>query len=207
MNHLTVAPEDMTQEVPEQDRAEYHFEKFMQAIGVPRDSDEHLQDTPRRVTEAFRDDFFSGLSKDPDRHLETTFSDVEQYQGDAGFVIVNDIQVQSVCAHHWLPITGRAHVGYIPRNEVVGLSKIARVVEEYARRPQVQERLTNQVASAIHENLDPVATFVVIDADHGCMSCRGVREPYSSTTTSARRGDNGSDLERKFYDLLDMRSD
>jgi len=188
------------------DLAKYHFGEFMDAIGLPPESSEHLEDTPRRVTEAFRDDLFSGLKKNPERHLETTFSDVESYRGDSGFVIVRDIQVQSCCAHHWLPFTGVAHVGYIPRNEVVGLSKLARVTEEFARRPQVQERLTNQVATAVHDNLDPVATFVMIEADHQCMSCRGIRDPHSSTITSARRGDKASKLEEKFYDLIDKGS-
>ena len=198
--------DNMTQEIPQEEPAEYHFRKFMEAIGQSPDSSEHLENTPRRVTEAFRDDFFSGSDKDPKRHLETTFEEVEQYEGDAGFVIVDDIQVQSVCAHHWLPISGRAHVGYVPRERVAGLSKFARLTEEYARRPQVQEKLTNQVASAIQESLDPLATFVVIEADHGCMSCRGVREPFSSTTTSARRGPKGSELEEKFLSLLNLRS-
>lgn len=194
----------MTEEIPQQDRAQYHFEQFMKAIGQDPDSDEHLEETPRRVTQAFRDEFFSGVDEDPRKHLERTFEDVEQHNGDAGFVIVDDIQVQSVCAHHWLPISGRAHIGYLPRDEVVGLSKIARVVEGYARRPQVQERLTNQVANAVQEELDPLATFVIVEADHGCMSCRGVREPFSSTTTSACRGPEGSNLEEKFYTLLDL---
>lgn len=196
--------DSMTDEIPQEEPAQYHFRKFMEAIGQPPDSDEHLEDTPRRVTEAFRDEFFSGVDKDPKRHLETTFEEVEQHKGDAGFVIVDNIQVQSVCAHHWLPISGRAHVGYVPRDRVVGLSKLARVTKEYARRPQVQERITNQVADAVQNVLDPLATFVVIDADHGCMSCRGVEEPFSSTTTSARRGSKGSELEEKFYTLLDL---
>ena len=205
MSHLTVKPEDtMTQEVPQQDRAEYHFSKFMDAIGVSQDRDEHTADTPRRVTEAFRDDFFSGLDKDPERHLETAFGDVEQHKGDAGFVLVEDIQVQSVCSHHFLPITGKAHVGYVPQERVVGLSKLARVTEEYARRPQVQERLTNQIANSIQDNLDPLATFVVIESEHGCMSCRGIRDPFSQTKTSARRGPKGTELEEKFYNLLSL---
>jgi len=205
--------QSMTEETPKRKKsdyvkgeepAEYHFRKFMEAIGQPPDSSEHLEDTPRRVTEAFRDEFFSGVDKDPKRHLETTFGEVEKHKGDAGFVIVDDIQVQSVCAHHLLPIRGRAHVGYVPRERVVGLSKLARVTKEYARRPQVQERITNQVADAVQDVLEPLATFVVIDAEHGCMSCRGVEEPFSSTTTSARRGPKGSELEEKFYTLLDL---
>jgi GTP cyclohydrolase I len=194
----------MTQESPEEPRPEYHFRKFMEVIGLPPDSDEHLDDTPRRVTEAFRDDFFCGLQKDPERHLETTFENVEQYKGDAGFVLVEDIQVESVCAHHWMPISGRAHIGYVPKDRVVGLSKLARVTEEFARRPQVQERLTNQIATAIQDNLEPKATFVVINAEHGCMSCRGIRDPFSQTKTSARRGPKGTELEDKFYQLLDL---
>lgn len=197
----------MTQESPEQSKPEYHFRKFMEAIGVPPDMNEHLEDTPRRVTEAFRDDFFSGLDEDPRKYLETKFSDFEKYEGDAGFVIVEDIQVQSVCAHHWLPISGRAHVGYVPQEYVVGLSKLARVTKGYARRPQVQEKLTNQIATAVQEELEPKATFVVIEADHGCMSCRGVMEPFSSTTTSARRGPKGTQMEEKFYNLLQMRKE
>lgn len=196
----------MTSEVPEQDPAEYHFEKFMEEIGVDPDGDEHLEDTPRRVAQSRRDELFGGLDEDPERHLEKTFSDVEQHKGDAGWVIEDNIQVQSMCAHHFLPFRGVAHIGYLPKDEVVGLSKLARVVDGYSRRPQVQERLTNQVADAIDGNLNPRATIVVMVAEHECMSCRGVQEPYSSTRTAAIRGDarGDSNLKQEFYELLNV---
>lgn len=203
----------MTQESPQQtkNRAEYHFEQFMREIGVDPDGDEHLEDTPARVARSRRDELFEGLQKNPDRHLEKTFEDVEQYEGedgeyngDAGWVIVDNIQVESMCAHHFLPFRGVAHVGYIPQDKVVGLSKLARVTEEYARRPQVQERLTNQIANAVQEHLDPLATMVVINSEHLCMSCRGIQEPHSSTSTAALRGAVREDesMKDEFYQLL-----
>jgi GTP cyclohydrolase I len=195
---------EMTQESPEHEPAEYYYKKFMEAIGQDPTDSEHLEETPRRVTEAFRDDFFSGCDEDPRRHLSTTFGDTESGDNSEGIVIVDNIQVQSVCAHHFLPFTGVAHVGYIPEDEVVGLSKFARLVKGYARRPQVQERLTNQVADAINDELEPQAVFVTILADHQCMSCRGVMEPYSTTRTSAIRGEKADELESKFYAMLDL---
>lgn len=161
----------------------------MEALGLPRDSSEHLEDTPERVARAYINELFGGLEEDPRRYLETKFSEgVEQTVGDAGWVIQDNIQVQSMCSHHFLPFRGRAHVGYIPQDHFVGLSKLARVVNGYARRPQVQENLTNEIADAIHEELDPLATIVVIEAEHQCMSIRGIKEPHSTTRTSALRG-------------------
>lgn len=168
--------------------ARHHFEKFMEALDLDVDDDEHLEDTPERVARSRIDELFRGLDEDPREHLDTTFSDVKQYEGDAGWVIVDGIQVQSMCAHHFLPFRGQAHVGYIPQEKVVGLSKLARVVDGFARRPQVQERLTNQIADAVHKRLDPLATVVVVEAEHECMSLRGVQEPESMTRTSALRG-------------------
>lgn len=198
----------MTQEHPEQDGAEYHYRKFLEALGLDPESSEHLADTPRRVVEAYRDDLFKGLDEEPREELSRTFRDVGQQQGDAGFVIVDNIQVQSMCAHHLLPFRGVAHVGYIPQHEVVGLSKLARVVEGYSRRPQVQERLTNQVANAVHEELNALATIVVVLAEHECMTCRGVREPYSKTRTAAIRGKarDSASLKQEFYHLLDAQN-
>jgi len=201
----------MTQETPEQEPAEYHFRKFMEKIGIEPQDDEHLEETPARVTRSRKNELFKGLDEDPDRHREKTFEDVEQYDGDegqysgdAGWVIVDNIQVESMCAHHFLPFRGVAHVGYIPRDKVVGLSKLARVTEGYARRPQVQERLTNQIANAVHDNLDPIATMVVINSEHLCMSCRGIQEPHSSTSTAAIRGSVREDdsMKQEFYQLL-----
>lgn len=194
----------MNEQVIDKTAALTHFKEFMEALGLDVEGDEHMRETPRRVVDSRFDEIFRGLHEDPRDHLETTFSDVEQYEGDAGWVIQTDIQVQSMCAHHFLPIRGVAHVGYIPQNEVVGLSKLARVVDGYARRPQVQERITNQVATAVHEGLDAHSTIVVIEAEHGCMSLRGVQEPHSTTTTSALRGEarDSPHVKEEFLSLL-----
>lgn len=152
------------------------------AIGEDPDR-EGLRQTPERMARAFAE-MFSGLGEDPGAHVERVF-DV----GHSEMVLVRDIPLYSVCEHHLLPFSGRAHVGYIPRGGVVtGLSKLARLVEGYARRPQVQERLTAQIADALNEVLRPQGVIVVIEAEHMCMSMRGVRKPGSSTVTSALRG-------------------
>lgn len=193
----------MTSENPDEDPAEYHFRKFLDHLDIDVDN-EHIEDTPERVVRSRRDELFRGLEEDPRDHLSTTFEDIGTYEGDAGWVIVDNIQVQSMCAHHFLPFRGEAHVGYIPREEAVGLSKLARVVDGYARRPQVQERLTNQIANAIHEELDPIATIVVIEAEHECMTVRGVQEPYSMTRTSALRGRARKEhhIKQEFFSLV-----
>jgi len=195
----------MTEEHPQIPKAQYHFQKFMEAIGLEDwEEDEHLQDTPRRVADSRRDELFKGLEEDPKEYLSTTFTEAGQHQGDAGWVIEDEIQVQSMCAHHFLPFRGVAHVGYVPQDKVVGLSKLSRVVDGYARRPQVQERLTNQVADAIQDVLDPKATIVVMEAEHECMSLRGVQEPHTTTRTAAIRGEarENSDLKQEFYQIL-----
>jgi len=197
----------MTEEHPEISRAEYHFQKFMQSIGLEDwRTDEHLKDTPKRVAESRQKELFRGLNEDPREHLDTTFEDINQHNGYAGWVIEDDIQVQSMCAHHFLPFQGKAHVGYIPRDKAVGLSKLARVVDGYARRPQVQERLTNQIADAVHEELSPKTTIVVIRAEHECMSLRGVQEPHSKTRTAAIRGESrrNDSMKQEFYQLLKL---
>lgn len=174
----------------------------MESLGLDVDSSEHLKDTPRRVHEAFSDELFSGLDKEPSDALTTTFS--EGTSDD--MVIVDNIQVKSMCAHHWLPFRGHAHVGYIPDDKIVGLSKIPRLVDIYARRPQVQERLTTQIADALYEELDPIASIVVIEAVHECMSHRGVQEPESVTRTSALRGvaEEKEDIKQEFMELADL---
>lgn len=158
---------------------------FIEALGLDLEN-EHLEETPHRLAKSRAYELFGGLTEDPRSHLEQTFEDTESVSDQ--FVIVDNIQVESMCAHHFLPFRGRAHVGYIPDEEVVGLSKLARVVRGYSRRPQVQERLTNQIADAIHEELDPVAVIVFLRAEHECMSCRGIEEAHSSTRTTALRG-------------------
>lgn len=128
-------------------------------------------------------EMFAGLHSDPGRHLKRVFE--EQYDE---LVLVRDISFNSMCEHHLLPFMGVAHVGYLPRGKVVGLSKLARVVDEISRRPQVQERMTHQVANLVFEELDAKGVVVVIEAEHTCMSIRGVKKPGSLTITSAVRG-------------------
>lgn len=154
-------------------------------IGIGEDPDrEGLLETPERVARAYRE-IFGGMTKSPAEVLAKTF-DV----GHDELVIVRDIALYSMCEHHLLPFIGRAHVGYIPNKEgrVTGLSKLARLVELYSRRPQVQERLTTQIAEAVMEHLDARGVIVVIEAEHLCMTMRGVQKPGSSTLTSAVRG-------------------
>ena len=143
-----------------------------------------LRDTPDRVARAYRE-MFAGLYSDPDDVLSTTFD-----EGHDELVLVKDIPMYSTCEHHLVPFHGAAHVGYIPgsNGRVTGLSKLARVVDLYAKRPQVQERLTGQVADALMRKLDPRGVIVVIEAEHLCMAMRGIRKPGATTTTSAVRG-------------------
>ncbi len=154
-------------------------------IGIGEDPDrDGLRDTPARVARAYAE-AFAGLGQDPAELLATTF-DV----GHDEMVLVRDIELYSMCEHHLLPFKGVAHIGYIPaeNGRVTGLSKLARLVELYARRPQVQERLTVQIADAIVEHLNARGVIVVIEAEHFCMTMRGVRKPGSKTVTSAVRG-------------------
>jgi GTP cyclohydrolase I len=154
-------------------------------IGLGEDADrEGLRKTPARVARAYRE-AVAGLDQDPAEVLSTVFD-----EGHDEMVLVRDINLVSLCEHHLLPFTGRAHVGYIPntRGEITGLSKLARLVDVYARRPQVQERLTTQIADALEEVLSPRGVIVVVEAEHLCMSIRGVRKPGAVTVTSAVRG-------------------
>ncbi|WP_076466016.1 GTP cyclohydrolase I FolE [Actinomyces mediterranea] len=163
-------------------RVELASRDFLSAIGEDPDR-EGLTETPDRMARAWRE-ILSGMDEDPSEHLRTQFQ-----AGTDELVLVRDIAFHSMCEHHLLPFFGRAHVGYIPRGgRVTGLSKLARVVEGYARRPQVQERLTAQIADVIDEVLNPQGVIVVIEAEHMCMSMRGVTKPGSSTVTSALRG-------------------
>jgi GTP cyclohydrolase I len=189
----------------QKEKAEYHFAEFIEALGLDVDGDEHLRDTPSRVAKSRFNELFRGLQENPRRHLERTFEDYGQEEGeDGGLVIVDNIQVQSMCAHHFLPFRGVAHIGYIPDGKVVGLSKLARVTHGYSRRPQVQERLTNQIADAIDEELEPKAVVVVVEAEHECMTLRGVQEPNTMTRTSALRGDalDDNSIKQEFFDLV-----
>lgn len=145
---------------------------------------EGLRDTPRRVA-AMYEEIFAGLGQDAAEHFKVTFN-----EGHQEMVLIRDIPLYSVCEHHLLPFLGRAHVAYVPGKDgrICGLSKIARLVDVYARRPQVQERMTSQVADTLVTELAPQGVLVVIEAEHLCMSMRGVQKPGSITTTSAVRG-------------------
>lgn len=154
---------------------------MLEAIGEdPRR--EGLQETPRRVAEMYRD-LFSGLAEDPHAVLTTGFE-----EGHQELVILKDIPFFSMCEHHLLPFFGTAHIGYIPRGWVVGASKLVRALEILARRPQLQERLTGQLADAIENALKPGGVAVLLSAEHLCMSMRGVRKPGSLIVTTASRG-------------------
>ena len=162
-------------------RAAAAVRELLLALGEDPDR-EGLQDTPARVARAFKENF-EGLWKSPEDVLTTTF-DI----GHEELVIIRDIEVFSHCEHHLTPFHGVAHVGYIPRGKITGLSKVARLVDLFARRPQVQERLTSQIADAMVKILDPMGVIVIIDCEHLCMSMRGVRKSQARTTTSAVRG-------------------
>ncbi|MFB0836211.1 GTP cyclohydrolase I FolE [Arthrobacter halodurans] len=157
--------------------------EILEAIGEDPDRD-GLQETPKRVAKAYAE-FFAGLHQDPAELLGTTF-DIEHDE----LVLVKDIPFYSTCEHHLVPFHGTAHIGYIPGRDgkVTGLSKLARLVELYARRPQVQERLTTQIVEALMAHLDPRGAIVVVECEHLCMSMRGVRKPGAKTVTSAVRG-------------------
>lgn len=141
-----------------------------------------LRETPRRVARMYQE-MFAGLHQDPARHLEVVFP--ETYDE---MVLIRDIPFTSMCEHHLLPFSGVAHVAYIPDGKVTGLSKIARVVEEIARRPQVQERMTQDIAELIDSSLQTTGVAVVLEAEHSCMAIRGIKKPGSITVTSALRG-------------------
>ncbi len=145
---------------------------------------EGLRDTPARVTKAFRE-MFSGYEKDPAAELGRTFEEVSGYDE---LVLIKDIPFHSHCEHHMVPIIGKAHVGYLPDGRVVGLSKIARVVDIFAQRLQTQESMTAQIAGVIQDVLSPRGVAVMIEAEHMCMAMRGIRKPGSTTLTSAFTG-------------------
>jgi GTP cyclohydrolase IA len=163
-------------------RAAAAVREILIAIGEDPDRD-GLKETPERVARAYQE-MFTGLETDPAEVLSKTF-EIDHDE----MVLVRDIEVWSTCEHHLLPFTGVAHVAYIPaKGRITGLSKLARLVDAYAKRPQVQERLTTQVADALVEHLHPQGVMVVIECEHLCMTMRGVRKPGAKTVTSAVRG-------------------
>jgi GTP cyclohydrolase I len=162
---------------------EGHFEKIMQTLGLDL-TDDSLRGTPRRVAKMFVKEIFSGLNPDNMPGI-SVFDNKFQYQE---MLVEKDISLNSTCEHHFLPIYGRAHVAYISSGKVIGLSKINRIVDYYARRPQVQERLTVQIAEELKKALNTEDVAVVIDARHMCVSCRGIQDESSSTLTASYSG-------------------
>jgi GTP cyclohydrolase I len=179
---VTLAGEGPIGEFDEK-RAEAAVRELLIAVGEDPDR-EGLRETPARVARAYRE-LLAGLRQEPEDVLTTTFD-----LGHDEMVLVKDIEIVSLCEHHLLPFHGVAHVGYIPAEsgKITGLSKLARLVEVFARRPQVQERLTTQIADSLTKILDARGAIVVIEAEHMCMSVRGIRKPGAKTTTSAVRG-------------------
>lgn len=181
-------------------RASAKFREFMEALGLDT-MEPHLEGTALRVARAYRE-LFAGLRPGAEPELRS-FANEEGY---SGVVAVTDIPFYSLCAHHFLPFFGVVHVGYVPGARVVGLSKLARVVEHFARRPQVQERLTQQVASFIAERLDAAGVMVVVEARHLCMEMRGIGKPKVLTRTSSSVGAFAHErLRREFRSLLGRR--
>jgi GTP cyclohydrolase I len=172
----------LTAEV-DQPRIERAVREILLALGEDPERD-GLRDTPARVARAYAEQF-AGLRQRPESVLTTVF-DADHDE----MVLVRDIEVYSTCEHHLIPFFGVAHIGYIPnaKGQITGLSKLARLVDLYARRPQVQERMTSQIADALMNVLDPTGVIVVIEAEHLCMAMRGVRKPGAKTVTSAVRG-------------------
>jgi GTP cyclohydrolase IA len=169
--------------------AEEAFIKILQWIGEDP-SREGLLETPKRVTNAFKE-YFKGYNEDPKKVLEKTFGDVDGYDD---MVIQKNISIQSHCEHHMAPIIGVAHVAYIPKDRVVGLSKLARVVEIFSKRLQTQERLNMQIANTLMDALDAKGVAVSIDAIHQCMTMRGIKKEHASTVTNYYLGQFKEDL-------------
>lgn len=171
----------------DKERIERAVREILIAIGEDPDR-EGLLETPKRVAKMY-EEVFGGLEKSPEEHLKIFTEDKSEEM-----VVVRDIPLYSMCEHHLLPFVGKAHIVYIPGSgKVIGLSKLARIVDNFARRPQIQERLTSQIADFLMDNLEPQGVAVVIEAEHLCMTMRGARAAGAKTTTSALRGSMRSD--------------
>jgi GTP cyclohydrolase I len=184
---------------PTQSEAEAAVRTLIEWAGDDPDR-EGLVDTPARVVRAYKE-LFSGYGSDPRDYLKRTFDEVGGYDE---LVILKDIRVVSFCEHHMLPFLGKAHVGYLPRKRVVGISKLARVVHGFARRLQIQEKLTADIAEAIHDILEPKGVGVVVVSEHSCMTMRGVNTPGSRLTTSHLLGEVRDDprTRQEFFELV-----
>lgn len=165
-----------------QKKIEWHVREILKLIGEDPDR-EGLKETPKRVAKMYAE-IFSGLEEGAEPDVKT----FENEEGYKDLVIIRDIPFNSTCEHHLVPFIGKAHVGYIPTSRIVGLSKIARVIDFFAKRPQVQERLTHQIADYLMDKLSPQGVIVVMEAEHMCMTIRGVQKPGTTTVTSAIRG-------------------
>ena len=184
MPPITFLPADQATTTTALTSARQAIRQVLRAIGEDPDR-EGLLDTPDRVIKSWGE-LFAGYGQEPAEILSTTFGEVGGYDE---MVLLRDIPFQSTCEHHMLPFIGKAHVAYLPGQRVVGLSKLARLVECFARRLQIQERLTSEVADAIMEHLEPAGCGVVVEAGHGCMACRGVRKEGATMVTSSLRGE------------------
>jgi GTP cyclohydrolase I len=187
---------------PSQAEAEAAVRTLLRWAGDDPDR-EGLLDTPKRVAKSYRE-LFAGYDTDPRSYLERTFEEVGGYDQ---LVVLKDIRVVSCCEHHMLPVTGRAHVAYLPRDRVVGISKLSRVVNGFARRLQIQEKLTAEIAGAIQEVLNPHGVGVVIEAEHACMTLRGVNTPGSTLVTSSLLGAVRDDMRTRMEFMRLVRRD
>ena len=184
---------------PSREEAEQAIETLLRWAGDDP-SREGLRDTPARVARAW-EEWFAGYNVDPEDYMKRTFEEVEGYDD---MIVLRDIRFESHCEHHLAPIIGKAHVGYLPTTKVVGISKLARVVESYAKRLQVQEKMNAQIANTIMKVLEPKGVAVVIEAQHQCMTTRGVHKPGVSMVTSTMLGDfrSSATTRREFLTII-----
>ena len=199
----TVEPvkDNIVYDKPSRDEAEKAVEVLLRWAG-DNPLREGLLDTPQRVVRAF-EEFFSGYTEDPEKMLERTFEEVENYDD---IVMLRDISMQSHCEHHLVPILGKAHIAYLPNKRVVGISKLARVLDLYSKRLQTQETMTSQIANAIQNALKPRGVAILIDAQHQCMTTRGVKKPNVSMVTTQFTGDFKKEpaLVDRFYRHIEL---
>lgn len=181
----------------DKEKVEEAVRLFLEAIGEDKDR-EGLRGTPERIGRMC-EELFGGLNKNPKEHFETTFSAANNE-----VVLEKDITFYSMCEHHLLPFYGKAHVAYIPDGRVAGLSKLARVVDLYAKRPQIQEQMTAQIAGAVMEHLQPKGVMIVLEAEHMCMTMRGIKKPGSTTVSYVLLGEmeNRPDLRDLVFSMI-----
>ena len=181
----------------DRDKIEAGVRLLLEGIGEDVNR-EGLQETPQRIARMY-EEIFGGLDETPSEHLRKTFT-----VNNNNMVVEKDIVFYSTCEHHLMPFYGKAHIAYIPNGKVVGLSKLARTVEVYAKRPQIQEQLTEQIVNALMEYLEPAGAIVMLEAEHMCMTMRGVKKPGSKTVTFAARGvfEEDMNLQQRFFSLI-----